>query len=289
VFQDHTFGADGSTKVVVNQTDCDRGEGSISGIKFSDLNGNGIRDEGDNALSGWTIYLDLNDNGSKDSGEPSVVTDQSGAYSFSGLTPGIYVVREVPQGGWVQTFPGLSDGFKHVVAISGTPVSGQNFGNHHTQACEVECGGGGDQLGSIAGQVFNDQNDNNGKDSGEPGLSGWTVRLEQGANTTTTLTDANGNYSFTNLPDGEYKVCQEVQSGWTETFPTVGVPCSPILGYDITIAGANAVTDRDFGNFLSDQGGCGNDCGGGGGGGSFFTSALSFSIKLFFGAPICSL
>jgi hypothetical protein len=34
--------------------------GTITGAKFNDLNGNGVRNPGEPGLGGWTIYLDLN-------------------------------------------------------------------------------------------------------------------------------------------------------------------------------------------------------------------------------------
>ncbi|MFM7162021.1 MAG: hypothetical protein ACKO3P_16840, partial [Planctomycetaceae bacterium] len=36
--------------------------GQISGIKFNDLSGDGVREPGEPGLQGFTIYLDLNNN-----------------------------------------------------------------------------------------------------------------------------------------------------------------------------------------------------------------------------------
>jgi len=58
-----------------------------SGVKFNDLNHNGVRDAGEPGLSGWTIYVDYNDNGALDAGEPSAVTGALGAYTISGIVP----------------------------------------------------------------------------------------------------------------------------------------------------------------------------------------------------------
>lgn len=62
-------------------------------------------------MAGVTIYIDLNENGVKDPGEPSTVTaadnpatkgvDEAGTYTFTGLKPGKYVVREVVPAGYV--------------------------------------------------------------------------------------------------------------------------------------------------------------------------------------------
>jgi 6-phosphogluconolactonase (cycloisomerase 2 family) len=87
----------------------------IHGIKFNDLNGNGLYDEGEPGLADWTIYLDLNENGQLDAGEPSVLSatddpntpdvDETGTYSFVGLEPGQHVIGEIPQYGWEPTVP----------------------------------------------------------------------------------------------------------------------------------------------------------------------------------------
>src|SRR5262249_4334757 len=45
--------------------------GTVTGTKFNDLDGDGVRDPGEPGLQGWTIYVDLNNNGTLDGGEPS--------------------------------------------------------------------------------------------------------------------------------------------------------------------------------------------------------------------------
>ena len=56
---------------------------------------------------------------------------------------------------------------------------------------------------------------------GEPGLPGWTIDLldSAGAIVATTVTDANGNYSFTDVGPGTYTVQEELQPGWIQTSP----------------------------------------------------------------------
>jgi VCBS repeat-containing protein len=81
-----------------------RDEGTVSGVKFNDLDGDGTRDANEPALAGWTVYADLNDNRQLDAGEPSTTTAADGSYSLT-VPSGLHTVREVAQSGWVQTGP----------------------------------------------------------------------------------------------------------------------------------------------------------------------------------------
>lgn len=77
-------------------------KGSISGMKFNDLNGNGDLNQGEVGLAGWTITI----NGITDPNfEDSTVTDNSGSYSFMDLPLGQYEICEVAQTGWLNTTP----------------------------------------------------------------------------------------------------------------------------------------------------------------------------------------
>src|SRR5262249_54096293 len=82
-------------------------------------------------LPNWQIYLDTNNNGVLDAGEPSTLTDANGNYSFTGLQPGTYVVREVPQTGWTQTRPAAPGSYTEAV-VGGQAISGVDFGNQLT-------------------------------------------------------------------------------------------------------------------------------------------------------------
>jgi hypothetical protein len=80
--------------------------------------------------------------------------------------------------------------------------------------------------GSVSGTVYNDLNGNGVQNPGEPGLPGVTITLRNNANAVvaTTTTDANGNYSFTNLPVGAYSVTETDPAGLVSTTPnTVAV------------------------------------------------------------------
>ena len=78
---------------------------SINGYKFNDINANGIWNSNEPALQGWRIFADLNNNYIFDINEPNDITDANGAYSLQDLNPGTYIIAEVNQPGWQQTYP----------------------------------------------------------------------------------------------------------------------------------------------------------------------------------------
>ncbi|MDB6066752.1 MAG: type fimbrial biosis protein PilY1 [Pedosphaera sp.] len=81
---------------------------TISGTVWNDANGNGTNDVGETGLANVQMDLisDGNTNGLVDSGEPvvaTVSTDVNGNYSFAGVTPGQYVIREAVLYGYYST------------------------------------------------------------------------------------------------------------------------------------------------------------------------------------------
>ncbi len=93
--------------------------GSICGMKFNDLNGNGVQDSNEPGIQGWQITL---------AGTDQVVkTDDKGNYCFNNLKPGEYTIKEEMRPGWIQTTP--TDGSFTIKLNAGQSISGQNFGN----------------------------------------------------------------------------------------------------------------------------------------------------------------
>ncbi len=75
--------------------------------------------------------------------------------------------------------------------------------------------------GSLAGNVYVDANDNGVRDTGEEGIQGVNIALagtDVGGNavTRTATTDANGDYSFTNLLPGTYSLTQTQPTGFAD-------------------------------------------------------------------------
>jgi RHS repeat-associated protein len=83
----------------------------------------------------------------------------------------------------------------------------------------------------------------------EPGLSGWTVYIDQNHDghldpgDPSTTTDANGAYAFTGLAPGTYDVAEVPRPGWNQTGPPGGVA-------HVTVASGQVIRDVNFGNQL---------------------------------------
>ncbi len=187
--------------------------GEIHGVKWFDLDEDGILDMAEPYLPGWTIYLDLDDNSHLDAGEPSTTTAASGAFRFTDLPPATYVVREVQQPDWIQTFPTSTDA-QIVVLNAGQVVTMIDFGNAEEE-----------ERGEIYGAKFLDANRNGEWDFEEPGLEGWTIYLDLDENGELddgepyTTTTANGDYWFGDLEPGRYVVREAPRAGWWQTAP----------------------------------------------------------------------
>jgi len=200
---------------------------SVSGEVFNDLNGNGSKDPGDPGLQNWTVDL-LSSTGSIVS---QTTTDANGNYQFINVVAGTYTVQEVLQSGWQQTFPSLP-GTYTVVATSGLAVTADNFGNFLPV--------------TVSGIAFNDLNGNGTRDSGEPGLQGWTINLLNAGNSViaTTTTNSTGQYSFANVGPGTFTIQEILQAGWTQTFPA-----APGTHSITASSGINISSGEDFGDF----------------------------------------
>ena len=195
---------------------------SISGSKWHDLDQDGVWDDDEPALEGWTIYLDQNENGQLDEEELSTVTDDDGKYEFSDLSPDIYTVAEVLQQGWEQTSP--VDGTYILDLAPNEAAEEIDFGNFELPP------------GEIGGSKWNDLNGNGERDPEEPGLEGWTIYLDDNNNgeldegERSTVTDENGEYTFSDLPTGRYIVAEVLQETWQQTYPSSGQVFSDPLG-----------------------------------------------------------
>lgn len=102
--------------------ECQEHFSDISGCKFFDKDADGIRDDDEVTLPGWTIRLE-------DAGivQYEKVTDINGCYEFRNIEPGNYEISEVQMSGFRQTYP---EGGKHAVsAVINNNFINLDFGN----------------------------------------------------------------------------------------------------------------------------------------------------------------
>ena len=108
-----------------------------AGYKFHDLNYNGIWDDGEPGLKGWTINLKGTDGMGSDV-DLSTTTDDGGYYEFANLKPGTYTVSEVLKDEtWFQSYP-ADPGTYEVTLKSGDDDKGNNFGNYQQADLSID-------------------------------------------------------------------------------------------------------------------------------------------------------
>ncbi len=221
---------------VITLDDCRSGTTSdeifISGQKFEDLNGDGIRQGNEPGLAGMTVFIDANLNGEFDvDDEVSVTSDEFGNYSFTDLEPGTYRIRQVPTPGFVQTTENPED----ITLGAGETATGINFGDF--------------ELVSISGIKFSDNDGDGLPGTGELGLAGWTIYLDLNGNgeldteapdgpEPSTVTGVGGAYTFTDLPPGTYTIREVQQANFVQ------MTNNPV----VTVSSGVDLTGRNFGN-----------------------------------------
>lgn len=228
-----------------------------SGQKFEDDNANGIKDSGEDGLSGWEIHL-FGTDGAGNAVHLHDTTDVDGNYSFT-VAPGSYTVCETIQTDWFQSFPASgADCTAHgggvgysITLESGDTDSDNDFGNF--------------QQATKSGTKFKDADNNGTFDGDDTGLEGWTINVYNDNDSSddlsagdtleaSTTTNSNGDYSFT-LDPGEYIVCEVAQDNWDQTAPDNTVCSADPLndgladgGFAITLGSGDVDSDNDFGN-----------------------------------------
>ena len=224
-----------------NVLTCDFGyrkPGAVGNRVWNDYNGNGVQDPGEPGINGVTVEL-------IDSGGSIVASDTTntdGNYSITNIPAGNYTVRvddtSLP-GGLTPTYD--LDGIATPNETAITIVGGET-------RTDVDFGYQGNV--SIGDRVWNDANGNGIQDPGEPGITGVKVQLldDSGNPITTTVTGADGHYSFDHLYEGTYTVqidTTTLPAGSTETYDLDGIDTPDAA--TVFVPGGTAETDVDFG------------------------------------------
>ena len=172
----------------------------------------------DNSLSG-TVYRDDSRNGDQDGTEPgysgvtvqlldasgnvvaTTTTDANGTYSFSKLPDGTYSVKVVKDGELADT-----EQTEDPDATKDNASEPVTLGEDNPTKDHIDFGYVPDY--SIHGLVYRDGDRNETHGATEKGYANQTVELrdKDGKVVATTTTDANGAYSFSKLPAGDYTV-----------------------------------------------------------------------------------
>lgn len=216
----------------------------IHGTKWDDSNGNTIRDLGEAGVQGVTIcYYSSSGSFPVYPGDCMTTTGPDGSYSLLGLANGSYEIYEIVPPGKVQTHPyacpmlsncSLGPGWQEVTVAGSDIVYNIDFGN--ADASEIH------------GTKFNDSDGDGIKDPGESGIPNIGIILKRviapgnEKNYNYKRTDINGDYTFTNISAGYYKVEEDSPLGVSQTLPASGAP------YYITVGAGEVKTGIDFGN-----------------------------------------
>ncbi len=111
--------------------------------------------------------------------------------------------------------------------------------------------------GKITGFKFEDWDGDGKKDGNESKKSGWTIELWSGdTKLDTRVTNAQGYYTFEDLPTGDYTVKEVQKAGWTNTTPN---PVNVTVGKDqtVTVNFGNFKLGKIFGHKFEDKDGDG--------------------------------
>ncbi len=194
---------------------------SIGTTAFNDIDSDGIQDTGDFGFSGITVklYSDINGNGLIDGSDTvisTITTDANGNYLFTGVANGNYVVS-------IESPP---SGYTYIGTDSDSSTTGQQ------QAASIVAPGNALDKNfryqattprSVAGSIWQDNDEDGVIDASETGMGGVTLDLMQGSTViATTTTASDGTYSFNNLASGTYivKVTDTIRvlSGFITTY-----------------------------------------------------------------------
>lgn len=226
---------------------------NLSGYIYIDANNNGVKDVSEKPLSGIVVNLSGTSNGQDICSLRAAMTpakvctftsDANGYYEFTGIPAGTYTLSEAQPSNY-------ADGLE-TAGTSGGSTNSATFGSNinQNQISNINITSGvnstsnnfGERAVTITGNIFIDPQRDGINSGSEAPLSGVTINLIQnGTIIATIVTDANGNYQFSDLASGTYTI-EEVQP--------VGYGSSSPNSVNVSIsAGSNQVIN--FGETLS--------------------------------------
>lgn len=242
----------------------------ISGYKYEDVDGDGIRDPEDVfGLPGWTIYLDMDNDAVRDSSittrsstdvsksiaDASVITSDLFVNGLFGRIIDINVMLDITHStdADLDVFL-ISPNGREVELFTDVGGAGDNFTSTtlDDEAATAITAGAAPFNGSYRPEgvlsSLDSQSPNGtwklriGDDTGIPGfaqgsLNSWAMQITYGDPATVTSPA----YSLGNLPPGNYRVREVMQPGWRQTFPAIGY-------HDVSLPSGSAFTSAHFMN-----------------------------------------
>ncbi len=251
-------------------------EGSISGQKWNDLNGDGIKDSEEPGLADWRIYVDENNNGMYDpeiagtfssTDVPQNIVDLSTVIAplvvdVFGSVVSVEVKLDIshsfdadldvflisPSGRQIELFSGVGGQFNNftnttfsdnaaVSVLNGTAPFTGSYRPEGLLSDYIDDEANGTWQLLIRDTAFGDVGT----------LNSWSLDIVHSERST--LTDENGQYIFEDLQPGTYVIGEVLQPGWIQTAPLIP-NAAPY--YEIELAAGDAITDMDFGNQEAD-------------------------------------
>ncbi len=226
---DGTYGTTNSIPVAFNKNGDDitctltnvRDTGSIVVNKYIDADGD-INTTSDQTLSAnWQFDVDGLDLDTTDA--LAQYTGSTGSATFADLKTGGYTVIETKQTGFdlVSANCGVENGsFDGTDSVDNVQV---------VKGEATTCTFYNTPNSTIHGYKWSDVDGDGQKDSEETLLSGWTINLYKsdgevfGTTPIATMNTSEGQhtgwYWFENLLPGQYKVCETLKTGWSQTYP----------------------------------------------------------------------
>ncbi|MDX2135321.1 MAG: SdrD B-like domain-containing protein, partial [Saprospiraceae bacterium] len=184
---------------------------SIGNYVWEDLNWNGIQEGNEPPIPNVAIILEGTDVNGNDV-NLTTATDGNGNYLFDNLWPGDYKLTFITPSGFIPTNPNDSD-TNDALDSDAVPNLGGMTATETLVAGEYNPNydAGYYRPASIGNYVWEDNDADGEQDPGEPGIQGVKVVLTgttgQGTSVMQmTFTDVNGEYGFTNLVPGDYKL-----------------------------------------------------------------------------------
>jgi hypothetical protein len=187
----------------------DGGTGTVSGTLYDDPDLDGVAD---GPLAGVPMMCEH-------CSSTSVVTDENGHWSITGLWPGLYEITPFWPENYVTTSPRVGDDtWLHRVVVIG-PDGGSFGGLDYTL---------GELTGKISGSIYEDVDGDGTKDEGEGSLfEAYSVRVclddaDEGADDYEQCVATNGSFSFEHLAPGAYELWIGDGQEWSQTEPAAG-------------------------------------------------------------------